>query len=111
MRLNTCYALLLVCVSFTAVAEHKHYKHLDLDWVKAEANRLSYYGRQQILDTVYRQRNAVQYLIEKHDEIVAESGEAGWKEVFESKYSDDFDRALVTSTLCKHKYEDAEECK
>ena len=102
--------IILVLLPLFALAAQDH-NHLDLEWVKGETTRLTYQNRQAIYDTISKQKSAIRFLIEKHDEIVKTDGEAGWKQAFEEKYADDFDRALVTSEVCKNLYgRDDEKC-
>jgi hypothetical protein len=43
--------------------------------------------------------------------MVEEKGAEAWKPTFEANYADDFDRALITSAVCRNFYSDLEDCK
>lgn len=106
--MKTILVLPLLAISVFAQSQ---YDHLSLEWAKSEAVRITYMNRQQIYDTISKQKYAVQILTEKHDEVVKTDGQDAWKAIFEEKYADDFDRALVTSQVCKIIHgEDDEKC-
>ena len=106
--MKTILVLPLLAISVFAQSQ---YDHLSLEWAKSEAVRITYMNRQQIYDTISKQKYAVQILTEKHDEVVKTDGQDAWKAIFEEKYADDFDRALVTSQVCKILHgEDDEKC-
>ena len=103
--------IILVLLPLLAIASQKHYEHLSLEWVRGEATRLTYQNRQAIYDTISKQKSAMKMLIERHEEVTKTDGEEAWKEMFENKYADDFDRAIVTSEVCKILYgNDDEKC-
>lgn len=120
MKIYT-YLAILVLVSVAAQdeeqpeAHHDHYKHLDIDYVMKEATRLAYMDKAYIVKLIEDNSAGIRRIIHNRDLIIkhAESPEAAkeaWKEEFESKYADDFDKTLIATNVCRLKFGEIPEC-
>ena len=112
MKLYT-YLSLLVLVH----AVHDHYEHLNIDYVIKEATRLAYNDKAYVTKVIADNNIAIRRIIHNRDAIIKvnagnpEVAKALWKEEFESKYADDFDKTLIASSVCRERWGDLEECR
>ena len=109
VRIYTCMLLLI-----GAFALHEHYKHLDLEYVMKETRRLTYMDQDAIYEKIENNKMAVSIIIDRYDTIFKNHSEQEaqdkWKYDYENDYADDFDRALITQTMCNILYKTPEKC-
>jgi hypothetical protein len=70
MRLTTLYTCIFSFSVYFALAEHEHYKHLDIDYVMKEATRLAYLDKGYIVKTIESNNEAIRRIIKNRDNMI-----------------------------------------
>jgi hypothetical protein len=62
-----------VILGALTTAEHNHYKHLDLDYVKKEAARLTYVTEEALLGTIAKNNDGIRRIMMRRDAMISKS--------------------------------------